>query len=162
MDHFESELESLNSGPKKRKPDKEVRWLFILNIVSTFILHNFSMNLNQHKESPRKFGSLLRSKVLTCQERGSRRGRGRLMKQKQQSFYGHFLRLRRGWRAASHSSFLHFSCSCASSSNSLMFLSTTWLHIVLSLKNCETDSYVIFAALVQDQKIIAERASLKC
>ena len=55
---------------------------------------------------------------------------------KQQSCYGRFPRLRRGWPAASHSSFLHFLCSCASSlfePRSLMSLSTTCLHVILGL-----------------------------
>ena len=59
-----------------------------------------------------------------------------LQNKQQQSFYGRFPGLRRGWPAASHSSFLHFSCSCASSlfkPHFLISLSTTWLHVVLPL-----------------------------
>ena len=59
-----------------------------------------------------------------------------LQNKQQQSFYGHFPGLRRDWPAASHSSFLYFSCSCASSlfkPHFQMSLSTTWLHVVLGL-----------------------------
>ena len=54
----------------------------------------------------------------------------------QQSFYGCFPSLCRGWLAALHSSLLHLSLSFASSlfnPHSLMSLSTTWLHVILGL-----------------------------
>ena len=57
-------------------------------------------------------------------------------KKQQHIIYSSFPHLLRGWLAASHSSFPHFSLlhwSFHFDSHSLLSLSTTWIHIILSL-----------------------------